>query len=630
MTNVNFIKRQIIFVILVLITACLPFCKKEKSCEGCKENKKPPIAVAGPDQVITLPADSVSLDGRSSSDPDGMISGWLWTKISGPVSFNIIKQSDSVTKVKNLIPGAYEFELKVTDNSGLSAKDTMRVIVDSVLTSNHRPIANAGVDQIISLPTNTVNLDGSGSTDPDNNIISYAWTKVSGPSSFNIANANATQTQGTNLVQGIYQLELKVTDAVGLFSKDTMQILVNVPESSTSISVTGCNATMTSFGHLSQEGVGQISSAGSKIFFSGYLGNGANNGVTDIYDTVAQTWSTSNLAFGNINLGNKLLSSTYNYPINQQLFKVYDVSTGSFATHITPEARVSIRHTITGNKIVFAGGFNPDSPYTASSKRVDIYDAVSNSWSLINFNEARGDMAVESLGNKIFFAGGYQIRYDSLVQSCDDNGNNCVMSPANVPVSRIDIYDLSTNSWSVANLSEPRSGITTAVVGNKILFAGGGSSTRVDIYDASSNNWATAQLNDYIYDQSGRKRTHVVGNKVLFTRLWRTTVDIYDAGNNSWSIAQMSQPNGQTDYLVATKGNKIVFFTVFDLEDISRNIDIYDATTNTWCHCVLNHSLIRSGIIATGNKVYIAGGFAKSNPNRGYDQIIDDIWILDF
>ncbi|HET6766136.1 MAG TPA: hypothetical protein VFH08_02015 [Chitinophagaceae bacterium] len=31
-------------------------------------------AIAGPDQVITLPADSVLLDGSSSNDPDGRIS----------------------------------------------------------------------------------------------------------------------------------------------------------------------------------------------------------------------------------------------------------------------------------------------------------------------------------------------------------------------------------------------------------------------------------------------------------------------------------------------------------------------------------------------------------------------------
>jgi hypothetical protein len=36
---------------------------------------------------------------------------------------------------------------------------------------------------------------------PDNNIVSYAWTKISGPSSFNIVNVNAVQTQVSNLMK---------------------------------------------------------------------------------------------------------------------------------------------------------------------------------------------------------------------------------------------------------------------------------------------------------------------------------------------------------------------------------------------------------------------------------------------
>ena len=84
-------KPVINFVTLVLITGVIIFVsrKKEKSCEGCATNatgniNKPPTSIAGPDQVITLPTDSISLDGNASNDPDGIISAWLWTKISGP------------------------------------------------------------------------------------------------------------------------------------------------------------------------------------------------------------------------------------------------------------------------------------------------------------------------------------------------------------------------------------------------------------------------------------------------------------------------------------------------------------------------------------------------------------------
>jgi hypothetical protein len=94
---------------------------------------------------------------------------------------------------------------------------------------NQSPIANAGKDTTIILPEDTVYLNGSLSTDPDNNIISYQWTKVDGPASFTIANANLVTTRVTGLVEGVYRFELKVTDAGGLFSKDMVQVTVSPP-----------------------------------------------------------------------------------------------------------------------------------------------------------------------------------------------------------------------------------------------------------------------------------------------------------------------------------------------------------------------------------------------------------------
>jgi hypothetical protein len=63
--------------LLMALTVIVVFysCKKEKSCEGSiGTNNKPPMAIAGPDQVITLPTDSISLDDSASNDPDGTIS----------------------------------------------------------------------------------------------------------------------------------------------------------------------------------------------------------------------------------------------------------------------------------------------------------------------------------------------------------------------------------------------------------------------------------------------------------------------------------------------------------------------------------------------------------------------------
>lgn len=47
------------------------------------------MANAGPDQIIILPTDSVSLDGSVPNVPDGIISSFFRTKISGPACFCI-------------------------------------------------------------------------------------------------------------------------------------------------------------------------------------------------------------------------------------------------------------------------------------------------------------------------------------------------------------------------------------------------------------------------------------------------------------------------------------------------------------------------------------------------------------
>jgi hypothetical protein len=190
---------------------------------------KPPLANAGKDQVIALPADSILLDGSASTDPDGTIREWRWSRISGSPAISIDNAEAAKAMAGNLGIGIYLFELKVTDDQGLSAADTLKVTVLDPVQPNRPPVANAGSDTVITLPANTILLDGSGSTDPDQNISRFEWTKIAGPFSFVIVKPGEIQTQATNLVQGKYEFELMVADANGLLSRDTVQVLVNLP-----------------------------------------------------------------------------------------------------------------------------------------------------------------------------------------------------------------------------------------------------------------------------------------------------------------------------------------------------------------------------------------------------------------
>lgn len=599
----DFFMKSILFIILIfLLTLIITLfsCKKELSCEGCNENNKPPIAVAGPDQVITLPTDSVLLDGSSSSDPDGTISKWLWTKISGPASFNILNATKEKTVVNNLDTGIYRFELKVTDNGGLFAKDTIQIAVVDPSQPNRPPVAYAGTDQTITLPTNNVTLNGSGSTDPDNNIASYLWTKISGPSSFSITNSNAVQTQINNLVQGVYQFELKVSDAGGLFSKDTMQISV-APDISTiacGSSRPHINAQLIEVGTLSQNRPFlSVASVGNKILFAG----GSQGPVppyattrVDIYDIVTHNWSTAELS----------------------------------------APRWNIATVTAGTKVFFAGGvYYDDGDNGNSTDAVDIYDAVTNQWTTAQLSEARHSIAAATIGDKVFFAGG-------------QTGDYIYMS------NKVDVYDLSTNSWSTTTLSQSRQYITAVTANNKIYFAGGNSgynilsstvleaiaSNRMDIYNHSSNSWYIDSLYEARYLLAGIN----YGNKIYWAGGWKTsqsglalqyfscTVEVKALNTQNTSIANLNQPrsyfvNGGQN--AVARNDKIVFFNgsryLYSLDPNKNKFDIYDPASDTWSVGVLPVNIEGASIISVNNIIYVAGGMINGI-------FSDKVWKLEF
>jgi len=94
-------------------------------------------------------------------------------------------------------------------------------------TPNQPPVANAGTVQTITLPTNSVTLDGSLSTDPDGSIASFSWTKKSGPSAGTITSPTAVSTTVTGLEEGTYVFQLSITDNKGATGLATVQVTVN-------------------------------------------------------------------------------------------------------------------------------------------------------------------------------------------------------------------------------------------------------------------------------------------------------------------------------------------------------------------------------------------------------------------
>ena len=201
-----------------------------------------PIARAGNDINISLPTVLATLDGSASSDPDGTIASYSWSRVSGPTGFSLLNPLSAITSVTSLLQGSYVFRLTVTDNKGATSTDDVTVTVAGLV--NQSPTANAGTDINLTLPSNSTTLTGTG-TDPDGTVASYAWSRVSGPTTYTLANASSASTALTNLVQGTYVFRLTVTDDKGATTSDNISVTVNAAPNVAPTANAGTDITMT-------------------------------------------------------------------------------------------------------------------------------------------------------------------------------------------------------------------------------------------------------------------------------------------------------------------------------------------------------------------------------------------------
>ena len=117
-----------------------------------------------------------------------------------------------------------------------------------------------------------------------------------------------------------------------------------------------------------------------------------------------------------------------------------------------------------GNYALFAGGMN------GSKTTVDTYDSSLTKVSVDPLSVGRYGYAAVSIGNQVVFAGGLKVK---------TNGTADGVSAS------IDTYDESLTRNSTLELSEARTSLAGAVVGENALFAGGsnsGSCSTVDVF----------------------------------------------------------------------------------------------------------------------------------------------------
>ena len=210
------------FFLWLMLTSCDS--SENKSSVGGNTSNDAPVADAGPDQNVTT-GQTVQLNGSESSDANGDSLNFSWAFISIPSSSNS-SLSSITSNTPSFTPdvdGTYVVRLIVNDDQVSSEADTVSIISSNV---NTPPVADAGPDQNTTTGL-AVSLDGSGSSDANNDSLTYSWVFISRPAGSNSSLNNTTSSNPafTPDVDGTYMVRLIVNDGQVNSVADTVDII---------------------------------------------------------------------------------------------------------------------------------------------------------------------------------------------------------------------------------------------------------------------------------------------------------------------------------------------------------------------------------------------------------------------
>lgn len=178
----------------------------------------PPVAVAGNDTTVyveTWGYASMHLDGRGSSDPDSDPITYEWVDVIIPPDGHVSITTPTYTPEQPLVKlrpaGDFVIELTVSDPWD-SDKDSVTVTVLDTL--NYAPTADAGRSDYQVYVGADATLDGTLSSDPNLDVLTYVWSFLSRPvgSAAVIDAPSAATTSFTADAKGDFEVQLEVSD----------------------------------------------------------------------------------------------------------------------------------------------------------------------------------------------------------------------------------------------------------------------------------------------------------------------------------------------------------------------------------------------------------------------------------
>ncbi len=377
----------------------------------------PPVANAGVDQ--TANENSTVLLYGLASDPDPNDFGklkYLWKQISGPEVKLNNNTSPNPSFIAPAVSSDREVRFSVTASDENGATSQPAFVIVTIKNVNRSPMTKAGEDQTVS-PGDVVTLDGTKSSDPDNEPLRYSWIQKSGPKIKldGATSSIASFTVPSNISSDMAVVfALTVSDSKNASSKDSVNVTVKYlpPPNKQPVANAGNDQTVNSGDIVTLDGNGSKDPDGKIVSYSWKQSSGPSVGVNYVNTpptfTAPIVSNDTELKFSLIVTDDKGSSSSP---------AIVTIAVKAAVQASQPRISSEVNATIFENKTSITNGSSNQTHPQASTEYSFVTKWGSTGTGDGQFDQIYG-VAVDSSGN-VYVADTYNHR----IQKFDSNGN---------------------------------------------------------------------------------------------------------------------------------------------------------------------------------------------------------------